>query len=91
MAHEFSLQDVEILQQTGNAVINRIFEAELTRDDFDKKYVDKDEDEENKRRGRFIKYKYKKQKYVNDILFRELVAQLLQEPKVEDDRRPTHK
>ena len=73
-----TLEDLEILEGSGNSVVNRIFEATLGHDDFDKQYVNPSPDAETKRRSRFIKQKYKKRFFFNAILYHEQILFLLQ-------------
>jgi len=68
MAHEFGMGDIVILESSGNTYVNGIFEAELTKEDFDKERVDEDEEEEDRRRTKFIKNKYKKCKWMPQYL-----------------------
>ncbi|CAB9509605.1 ArfGAP with dual PH domains [Seminavis robusta] len=63
MQHEWSSEDILILRDSGNHHVNSIWEASLTEKDFDKKLVLSDTEEENKRRAKFIKHKYKREKY----------------------------
>lgn len=64
MAHEFGMGDIAILESSGNKHVNGIFEAELTEEEFDKGFVAEDEEEEEKRRTKFIKNKYKYCKWI---------------------------
>ncbi|CAB9525828.1 expressed unknown protein [Seminavis robusta] len=78
MAHEFSSLDIAVLEDAGdNDAVNRVLEATLTGDEFDKRYVDKDEKEEEKRRAKFIKHKYKKHKWIDQEKFHKLIVHLL--------------
>jgi Putative GTPase activating protein for Arf len=77
MVHEFSLQDVETLEQTGNAVVNRVFEGKLTKDIFDKDLVLEEEEQEDERRSSYIRRKYKKHQYKDPTLYQQLMINLL--------------
>jgi len=77
MAHEWTIEDIEKLEISGNAKINEIFEAKLTKEDFDKQLVLEEEEEEDTRRSKFIKHKYKKQKYIDQIQFHEQMLGIL--------------
>ncbi|CAB9509603.1 expressed unknown protein [Seminavis robusta] len=61
--HEWSTENIAVLDRSGNSMVNGIYEATLTSKDFDKAMVLPDENEESKRRAKFIKNKYKKLKY----------------------------
>lgn len=52
--------DFDILDCSGNTVVNQLYEDQLTKKDFDKDTVAADADEEDKRRGKFVKCKYKR-------------------------------
>jgi len=73
-----SMNDVSILEETGNDFCNAVYEANLSRDDFDKQLVVKDEEEEDERRAKFVKHKYKKRKYFDDAVYHQLVLAALQ-------------
>ncbi|CAB9509222.1 Stromal membrane-associated protein 2 [Seminavis robusta] len=77
MAHEWSMKDIEILEFTGNDFVNRIYERNLTKRDFEKSYVDPDDEAEEKRRSKFIKHKYKHRKYTDDMEYHEKMLQVL--------------
>ncbi|CAB9509838.1 expressed unknown protein [Seminavis robusta] len=64
MAHEWTEINFQILEGSGNAAVNEIFEARLTDRRFCKNVVMDDEKREKKRRAKFIKKKYKMRKYV---------------------------
>ena len=82
MAHEWTMEDIEILEESGNKMVNTVFEANLTKDDFDKSLVLIDsEEEEDERRTRFIKHKYKKRNYIDELMFHELVLAYLKQQK----------
>jgi hypothetical protein len=53
----------EVLEASGNAVVNAILEARLTDREFCKENVLEDVMKERKRRSRFVKKKYKMKKY----------------------------
>ena len=69
MEHEWTLKDVEIMERSGNAYVNKSFEALLTKDMFRKKLVLEDEDEEDERRSKFIRNKYKKHLYLDSVIY----------------------
>ena len=69
VAHEWALADVEVLEMSGNDFVNAIYEAKLTTEDFDKELVEADEEVEDSRRGRFIKHKYKKREYMDELTY----------------------
>ena len=82
MAHEWTMEDIEVLEESGNTMVNSVFEANLTKDDFDKSLVLVDnEEEEDERRTRFIKHKYKKRNYIDELMFHELVLAYLKQQK----------
>ena len=72
------IEDIAILEDSGNIYVNRVYEAKLTEDDFAKNIVVSDNDEEEKRRGKFIKHKYKKQKYFDEVVYHKQVLEVLQ-------------
>jgi Putative GTPase activating protein for Arf len=64
-SHELTPVDMDILERSGNSLVNKYYEAKLTTDLFDKELVDWDKEKEANRRAKFIKNKYKKVKYRN--------------------------
>lgn len=78
MAHEWTMEDLTILEASANDMVNRVYEGSLIEKDFDKSLVLGDEEKEDERRSKFIKHKYKKRKYVDQLLFHGLVVKLLQ-------------
>lgn len=75
--HEWTMDDIRILESSGNEFGNAMFEADITDEDFDKALVLKDEVKEDCRRAKFIKNKYKRHRYRDDILFHQLMINLL--------------
>lgn len=75
--HEWTIDDIRILESSGNEFGNAMFEADLTEEDFDKALVVKDKDKEDHRRAKFIKNKYKRYRYRDDILFHQMMINLL--------------
>lgn len=73
-----SIEDIEVLEGSGNLVVNKIFEATLEPDDFDKYFVAPTADMECRRRSRFIKHKYKRRLFFDDMLYHECILSLLQ-------------
>ncbi|CAB9506454.1 Stromal membrane-associated protein 2 [Seminavis robusta] len=63
MIHEWTLENIETLEKTGNSVVNKRYEAKLTTKDFDKNLILPVAEKEWKRRAKFIKNKYEKCKY----------------------------
>ena len=70
-------EDVEILELTGNYYVNDTLESELSWRDFDKKCIDRDEREEERRHSKFIKHKYKYLRYTDDVLFHTMMLEVL--------------
>ncbi|CAB9509220.1 expressed unknown protein [Seminavis robusta] len=77
MVHEWTMEDVQTLEYSGNAFVNNIFEGNLTYEDYIKTEVLKDEDEEFDQRGRFIKNKYKRRKWQDDVEYHKMMLELL--------------
>jgi Putative GTPase activating protein for Arf len=79
MAHEWLLSDIEWLEESGNTFVNACYEAKLTRDGFDKAEIHPDHEEEESRRAKFIKQKYKKLKFFDEVLYHEQILKVLRE------------
>ena len=73
------MKDIEILEYTGNDFVNGILEGELSKQDFDKELINPIDSEEETRRAKFIKRKYKHREFTNDIVFLEKMLKLLKE------------
>jgi hypothetical protein len=80
------MEDIEILEYTANEFVNRTYERELTAQDFDKEAIYSDEEEEEERRCKFIKYKYKHLQYTSDIDFHEMMLEIVKKKKRASER-----
>ena len=84
-------QDVELLQDSGNDFCNCFFEAKLSDKLFEKSLVLGNAQEEEHRRANFIKKKYKKLKYFDEVVYHKEVLNLIQrrrrEQQDEEERR----
>ncbi|CAB9502167.1 expressed unknown protein [Seminavis robusta] len=89
MAHEFNLADIGILEQSGNTYVNEVFEAKLTKEDFDKLLVLDNDEKEAERRSKFIKDKYKKNKYQDEVVYYQRMLELTKqvEPPKEGEKK----
>ena len=82
MVHEWRLDDIEILENSrSNLAVNVIMEGTLTNEMFEKERILSNEEEEDERRAKFVKNKYKKHKYIDQILFHELVLNFWKQEK----------
>lgn len=68
---------METLEDSGNVFVNSIFEANLTPKIYDKGTVLKDSEKEERKRSKFIKHKYKKLKYFDEVLYHQQVLKVL--------------
>ncbi|CAB9502728.1 expressed unknown protein [Seminavis robusta] len=75
-SHELTPVDLDILENSGNALVNKYYEAFLTKEAFDKEAIEKDLPTETERRGKFIKNKYKKTKYRDHAALAKLIPKL---------------
>ena len=89
MQRAVNSDDIDILESSGNALVNSIFEGDLQRKAFDKDYVKRKEQKEDARRARFIKQKYKKRAYFDDVLYHQHALYLLQKRQGMQVTKPT--
>ena len=87
-SHELKLSDIDVMELSGNKLVNKYYEANLNRkskkSDFDKDLVLSDEDEEGKRRSKFIKNKYKKVKYRDHSGLARAIEKVTKKQKIKD-------
>ena len=79
MSHEWIPADISVMEDSGNALINACFEANLTQQEFDKDEVHQDEQEEDSRRAKFIKQKYKKLRFFDEVIYHQQILAILQQ------------
>ena len=91
------MDDIVILEESGNTFVNTVFEANLSNTIFDKNLVVDDTEEEDTRRGKFIKQKYKKRKYFDEVIYHKEVLKVLQrkheerQSRAEEERRQSRR
>ena len=71
-------EDTEILEYSGNAFVNSIFEARLDESEFEKHpQFATDEEEASNHRAKFVKYKYKRRKFIDEVVYYKKMLELL--------------
>ena len=85
-AHEWSDEELDCVEQSGNRMVNHCYEAGKMK--FEKMEINYVKEEEDERRGKFIKSKYVKKKYLDAAILEKTLDKMFGRGKYSEEEGP---